>query len=184
MRGVGERNILDQFAIDFCKVVEKHCKYILVSGFVAISSGRVRATEDIDLTIEKLNFESYTLLHQSLVKIGFVCMQSNQVKEIFSYLSENIPVRYTRKNEPLPEMEMKFAKDKLDQVQIETRTKLQLTGLNLWFSNINMNIAFKEFLLKSDKDMKDAEHLRKIYPEQVNEHAILGYTRLIKKYRL
>lgn len=31
-----------------------------------------------------------------------------------------------------------------------------------------MNIAFKEELLKSDKDLKDAEHLRKIYPSMVN----------------
>ena len=33
-RGVGDRNILDEFALEFCRVVEKHVKYIVVSGFV------------------------------------------------------------------------------------------------------------------------------------------------------
>jgi hypothetical protein len=45
------RNILDEFAIDFSKIVEKYTEYIIVSGFVAISSGRTRATEDIDMII-------------------------------------------------------------------------------------------------------------------------------------
>lgn len=43
-RRVGNRNILDKFTEDFCNIVDKHAKYIVVSGFVAIASGRVRAT--------------------------------------------------------------------------------------------------------------------------------------------
>ncbi len=50
-RGIADKNILDKFCEDFCRIVEKHAKYIVVSGFVAISSGRVRATEDIDLIL-------------------------------------------------------------------------------------------------------------------------------------
>jgi len=91
MRAVGERNILDKF----CAIAEKYCRYIIVSGFVAISSGRARATEEID-----------------------------------------------------------------------------------------MNIAFKEELLRSEKDLKDAEHLRKIYAEQINEPGIRRIKRMIKKLRL
>ena len=47
-----------------------------------------------------------------------------------------------------------------------------------------MNIAFKEELLKSDKDIKDAEHLRKIYPELVNENEIEEIKKRIKRLRL
>lgn len=53
-RRLKDRNILDDICTKFCKVLEKHCKYIVVSGFVAISSGRTRGTEDIDLIIERL----------------------------------------------------------------------------------------------------------------------------------
>lgn len=184
MRAVGERNILDDFCIDFCSVVEKHCKYIVVSGFVAISSGRSRATEDIDMIIEKISFDSFSSLHDAFVKQGFVCMQSDSVKEIFSYLADNLSVRYTRRNQPLPEMELKFVKDELDNIQLQTRTKLPLTGLDIWFSSIDMNIAFKEELLKSDKDIKDAEHLRKVYPELINESEIRELKKIIRRLRL
>jgi len=39
---IDDRNILDKFCIDFCKIIEKYTKYIIVSGFVAIASGGVR----------------------------------------------------------------------------------------------------------------------------------------------
>ena len=51
-REIRDRNILDTFCTEFCDIVEKHCKYIIVSGFVAIASGRTRGTEDIDMIIE------------------------------------------------------------------------------------------------------------------------------------
>jgi len=184
MREVKDKNILDKFCIKFCKIIDKYCKYIIVFGFVVISSGRSRATEDIDMIIEKINFEKFKELHEELVKEGFVCMQSDSSKKIYDYLKDNIAVRYTLENQPLPEMEVKFAKDELDLYQLKTRTKLDLTGLDIWFSSVNMNIAFKEELLKSDKDLKDAEHLRKVYPELVNEEEIKQIKKMIKKLRL
>src|SRR3989339_1359561 len=117
MRGISEKNILDEFCTKFCKVVEKHCKYIVVSGFVAISSGRSRATEDIDIVIEKLDFRAFKELHNDLLKKSFVCMQSDSAEEIYDYLIDNTSVRYTLKDKPLPEAELKFAKDKIDQIQ-------------------------------------------------------------------
>jgi hypothetical protein len=156
----------------------------VVSGFVAISSGRSRATEDIDMIIENLDFDAFKNLHDDLVKHGFVCMQSGSAKEIFSYLIDVTCVRYTRKDAPLPEMEIKFAKDELDEMQLRTRVKLPLTGLDIWFSSIDMNVAFKEELLKSEKDLKDAEHLRKIYPELIDEREIKEIKSLIRRLRL
>jgi hypothetical protein len=185
MRATGDRNILDRFCTDFCDIVQRHCKYIVVSGFVAISSGRTRATEDIDMIIEKLNLARFKALHSDLAKAGFTCMQSDSPEEVYSYLAEEkASVRYTLRDHPLPEMEVKFAKDELDSMQLQTRVKLPLTGLDIWFSSISMNIAFKEELLKSDKDLKDAEHLRKIYPELVSEDEIKHIKKMILRLRL
>jgi hypothetical protein len=185
MRAIADRNILDSFCTDFCDIVQRHCKYIVVSGFVAISSGRTRATEDIDMIIEKLSLSKFKVLHADLIKAGFICMQSDSPEEIYSYLAEEkASVRYTLRDQPLPEMEVKFAKDELDLFQIQTRVKLPLTGLDIWFGSVNMNIAFKEELLKSDKDLKDAEHLRKIYPELVDEEEIKHIKKMIHRYRL
>lgn len=69
-------------------------------------------------------------------------------------------------------MEVKLVKDMLDDYQLKTRTKLLLTNLNVWFSNINVNIAFKEELFKSPKDLEDARHLRIVYAETIDEHEI------------
>jgi len=184
MRSVDDRNILDQFCIDFATIVEKHTDYIVVSGFVAISSGRARGTEDIDMIVRPLEEDLFEGLHNDFLAHGFVCMQSGDIKEIYSYLKEHLSVRYTRRNAPIPEMEFKFAKDELDEYQLKTRTKLPLTGLPLWFSNINVNVAFKEFYLKSDKDLEDARHLRIVYEELIDENEIQYVVELIKRCRL
>ncbi|MBI4147612.1 hypothetical protein HY494_03090 [Candidatus Woesearchaeota archaeon] len=183
-RQIKDRNILDRFCEEFCVVVEKYCKYIVVSGFLAIASGRTRGTEDIDMIIERLSFDKFKLLFNDLTKTGFVCMQSSHAEEVYSYLKDNISVRFTWKNKELPEMEIKFAKDLLDEYQLKNRVRLDLTGLDIWFSNVNVNIAFKEELLKSPKDLEDARHLRIVYAEQVNEKEIQSVKQLIKRFRL
>ncbi len=184
-RKVDDRNILDKFAEDFCGIVERHCKYIIVSGFVAIAHGRSRGTEDIDMIIEKISPEKFNGLHEELIKSGFECMQSEHSEIIYNqYLKDGISVRYTRQGSHLPEMEVKLAKDELDEYQLKTRKKLEFTGLNVYFSSIEMNIAFKEELLKSDKDLEDAKHLRLIYKKEINEAEIEKIKNKIRELRL
>lgn len=183
-RQIKDRNILDRFCEEFCAIVEKHCKYIVVSGFLAIASGRTRGTEDIDMIIERIDFDKFKMLFQDLTTKSFACMQSSDAEEVYSYLKDNISVRFTWKEKALPEMEVKFAKDVLDEYQLKNRVKLELTGLNIWFSNVNVNIAFKEELLKSPKDLEDAKHLRIVYAEQVKEEEIRKVKHLIKRFRL
>lgn len=182
-REIKDRNILDQFCEDFCKIVEKHCKYIIVSGFIAIASGRTRGTEDIDMIIEKIDLNRFKGLFEDLKNNNFICMQTNQDEEAYDYLKENTNIRFTRENKPLPEMEVKFAKDLLDEMQLNNRTKLPLTDLDVWFGSINGNVAFKEELLKSNKDLEDAKHLRIVYSELVNEEEINKIKELIRKWR-
>jgi len=183
-RSIDNKNILDEFAIRFCRITEKFTDYILVSGFVVISSGRVRGTEDIDMIVRPLSKEKFKLLHDALIKNDFICMQSDDYEEIYSYLESNLSVRYTYRNIPLPEMEIKFAQDELDDYQLKTRMKLPLTGLDVYFSSINMNIAFKEEYLKSEKDLEDARHLRKVYSEMISEDEINKIKKKIRELRL
>ena len=81
-------------------------------------------------------------------------------------------------------MELKFAKDELDNYQLNKRKKLPFTGTNFYFSSIEANIAFKEELLKSDKDIEDAKHLRIIYGDKIDESEIKKIKREIRKIRL
>ena len=173
-RLVSDRNVLNEFVADFVKVLGRHkVKYILVSGFVAIAHGRSRGTEDVDLIIERLPKERFLLLHMDLIKEGFECLQGNNPAELFGlYLSADLSLRYVRKGWFVPEMELKAAKDPLDEYQLQHRVKLPLTGLPFYFSDIETNLAFKEELLKSEKDLEDARHLRIIYSGKISENKI------------
>jgi len=173
-------NILDRFCLEFKGIVEKYTEYIVVSGFVVISSGRTRATEDIDMIIRRIPLEKFKKMHKELSKT-FECFQSDNPDEIYSYLDDNLSVRYAYPDKPIPQMELKFVKDPLDDYQFQTKTKLKLTGLDIWFSSVEMNIAFKEGLLKSDKDMEDAKHLRLVY--EVDEKEIQKIKNMLTRYR-
>ena len=184
-RGIGDRNILDEFAEEFCAIVEKYCKYIVVSGFVAISHGRKRTTEDIDMIVEKINFETFAKLHNELDSTEFHCLKSTKVKDVYEYLDKGDSVRYVRKDTFLPpEMEIKFPKDEIDIMQLKTRKKFLLTGLDIWFSSIEFNIAFKEELLKSPKDFEDAKHFRIVYRDELDYNLINTIKEKIKRLRL
>ena len=78
----------------------------------------------------------------------------------------------------------RLAKDELDEYQLEKVVKLNITGLDVWFSSINSNIAFKEELLKSDKDMEDAKHLRIVFADSIDEKEINKIKSVIKRLRL
>lgn len=184
-RGIDDRSRLDTFALKFCNIVQKYVKYIIVSGYVAIAHGRSRSTEDIDMIIEKINFDAFKQMHLALTRAGFICVQSSKVEDVYDYLEKKDSVRYVDNVDLLPpEMEVKFVKDELDELQMKTRKKLPFTGLDIWFSSIEFNIAFKEELLKSDKDLADARHLRIVYKDEIDEIFIDDIKNKIKKLRL
>jgi hypothetical protein len=181
-RSVSDKTVLEEFTESFCRVLGRHAKYIIVSGFVAIAHGRSRGTEDIDVIIERLTKERFADLFYHLEKAGFICVQPGKPGDIYKdYLLENTSIRFVKKGTFVPDMELKLSKDALDDYQLLNRKKLPLTGLDLYFSSIEANIAFKEEFLKSDKDLEDARHLRIIYSEELDEKEIAKIKGMIKK---
>lgn len=181
-RSISDRSILDRFCTEFCAIVDKHAKYIIVSGFIAIAAGRTRATEDIDMILEPINKTRFTRLHTELVERGFTCMQSDNPTVLYDdYLKQKTSIRYTYQDKHAPEMEVKFAKDQLDLLQLQGRIKIPQTWLDVWFGSIEMTIAFKEDYLKSDKDLEDARHLRIVF--EPDERKINECKKLIRMYR-
>ena len=129
--------------------------------------------------------DAFIKMHNDLLLSGFECIQSEYPEVIYDdYLKNKTSVRYVRKGHFIPEIELKLAKDELDDYQIQTRKKLPLTGLDLYFSSIEMNIAFKEELLRSEKDMDDAKHLRIIYSDVLDENEITKIKAEIRRLRL
>ncbi|MBU4308691.1 MAG: hypothetical protein KJ566_02765, partial [Nanoarchaeota archaeon] len=57
------------------------------------------------------------------------------------------------------------------------------TKLNIFFSSIESNIAFKEELLGAEKDLEDAKHLRIIYQGKIDEDKINKLKKRIRVVR-
>lgn len=50
---------LDEMVLEFTEILdEDDIDYVIVSGYVAILTGRSRATEDIDIVIERLSLKN------------------------------------------------------------------------------------------------------------------------------
>lgn len=183
-RKIDDKNILDKFTEEFCSIVNKYAGYMIVSGFSAISSGRTRGTEDIDIIIERVSEKKFQELHNDLVENGFECLQSANAEKVFEdYLEKDISVRYVWKGRHLPEMEIHFARDELDNIQLKKRIKMPLVNVDVYFAPIEGNIAFKEEYLKSDKDIEDAKHLRIVYSDLIDEKAIEEYKEMIRRIK-
>ncbi|MFT4344201.1 MAG: hypothetical protein ACMXYE_05660 [Candidatus Woesearchaeota archaeon] len=178
---IHDRNILQKFTYDFCHIVETYCPYVIVSGFLAICSGRSRGTEDIDILIPRLPLETFKKLHQSLLhKFSLFNLENTPIEELYEYLREGSNIRYVYIGTVIPNMELKFAKNEIDIDNITKRRKIELTNTDIYFAPIECAIAYKEYM-GSDKDVEDAIHLRKVYDSEISEQSIKDYAIMIKR---
>ena len=175
-----ELNELDKFVIKFIKVLEKHSDYVIISGYVSILFGRSRATEDIDIFIEELDKEVFNKLYKELKKANFWCLNTEDEKEIYDYLKNNLGVRFAKSKETIPNMEVKFALKKSQKESFKDRIKVIIGKEDLKISSLERQIAFKKYCLKSDKDMEDARHLEKLFKDKLSYDKIRKYKKLIE----
>src|SRR3989338_3399785 len=102
-----ELNELDKFVIGFLNIIQKHSRYVVVSGYVPILFGRSRATEDVDIFIEEMSGEKLLNLWSELEGNNWLCMGIESAEEAFSYLDSNTPIRFYRKPSAIPNIEVK-----------------------------------------------------------------------------
>ena len=179
---IEDRNILDSFTLDFCNTVEKYCKYVIVSGFFAIVTGRSRGTEDIDILVEKINLEIFKQLHLELLEEFELLSPIEDIQELYEdYVSKYIPIRYIRRNELFPNMEFKMCKNSVEHKAILNRKKYSQIDLDIFLPEIEQQIAFKEVVLMSQKDVEDSNHLRVFFREEINENVIENYKKEFKE---
>lgn len=172
---------LDKFVLKFINILKKHTEYVLISGYVAILLGRSRTTEDVDLFIPRLSRESFSKLYTELLSQNFWSINADAETELFEMLSENLGIRFADKGKVIPNMEIKFVKDELDQLSLKEKIKVIIAkDQELIISDIPLQIAYKRFVLKSPKDLEDAEHLRKLF--NVSDDKINKYQLVFKKY--
>jgi len=171
---------LDNFAIDFSSLIGKHTSYVIVSGYVSILLGRSRTSEDIDMIIPVLDKISWTIIYNDLIKHNYYCLNSESADESYSYLKDNIAVRFAPLGKVIPNMEVAFASSNTQKLALSTKIKAIVGKKILYISNLELQIAYKEKILKSPKDMEDARHLRLMLGKGIDSKKFKEYQGMLK----
>ena len=174
-------NKLDKFVLDFLKVIKRHVDYVIISGYISILLGRSRATEDIDIFIKKISEKEFASLYDDLVKSGFWCLNSDDSETIFSYLHDGLAVRFSYEEKPVPNIEVKFPKNELDEGVFEDFIIVKIPNKEIKISSLERHIAFKRYFLGSDKDIEDALHVEEIFKDKIDFRKIEKLKKLIKE---
>ena len=172
-----ELSDLDLFTLDFIKILRRHTGYVIISGYVSILLGRARASEDIDIIIPKMDFSKFLLLLKDIKHEGFYCLNAKEDDDIYGHIRDNLAVRFAKEKTVIPNIELKFSKNKIDDITLDKKMSVKLGVEEITISHLELQIAFKEVVLKSPKDIEDARHIRNV------ARGHLKYE-LIKKYEM
>jgi len=174
---------LDLFVKDFLEVLKRHSDYLVVSGFVSISTGRTRGTEDVDILAQKLNKIEFALLLEDLFKNKFWCYQGDTINEIWKYIENGSNIRFAKEEEMFPNIEF-ISIDKSKPVKYFEFThpqKIKIQDFEFKIPPIEFEILYKEIVLAGKKDIEDAKHLRTFFSELIKKERFKEYEPLIKK---
>jgi hypothetical protein len=169
-----ELSDLDRFALKFINTLSKYTDYCIVSGYVSILLGRARSSEDIDILIPRMDGLAFRGLVDGLYKKGFSCINCEK-GHAYGYMSSHTAVRFAKKGEVIPNIELKFAKNRIENEAILDRIRIVVGTREFFVSNLELQIAFKEKVLKSMKDIEDARHLRNISKGRLDMKKIKAY---------
>jgi len=176
-------NVLDDLVLEFTEILGKYYKYVIISGYVTILLGRTRATEDIDVLIEKRNGEIFSELWKALLENGFYCLNTENMNEALSYLEEGLAIRFAKTDTVIPNFEVKFPKNELEHQALKERIKVELPKGIIFIPKIEQQIAVKRILLASEKDVEDAIYLEELFKGKLNKEKLNHYIELCKKLK-
>ena len=177
-----ELSELDNFTIGFIRILEKHADYVLVSGYVSILLGRSRASEDVDIISPKISFSTFQSFYQDLIDSGFICLNAEEDKTVYSYLENETAVRFAKKGKVIPNIEFKWVKNKFEDIALNNPITVKLSIEDLKISPLELQIAFKKEVLKSPKDLEDARHLEKIAESYLDNKLINKYRESLREF--
>jgi len=170
---------LDSLVIEFTTILNKYAKYVIVSGYVAILFGRSRTSEDIDIIVEKIDFNKFNKFWAEVSK-KFECINTKDAENAYKeYLSSGSAIRFSRKNNFIPNVEFKFPKVELDDWTLKERKKVILNNHQLFIPPLELQIPFKLFL-GSEKDIEDAKHIYRIFQDNIDHELLQDFNRKFK----
>ena len=176
-------NELDKFLRDFLDVLKKHSDYLVVSGFVSISTGRTRGTEDIDLLVPIMDERGFEKLFKGIIDSGFWCYQGDSSKGVYDYIKHKDNIRFARKGQMFPNIEFVPIDEtrKVKFFEFNHPQKMKIRDFEFKIPPIEFEILYKEIVLAGEKDIADARHLRTFFKEIIKEERLKEYEEIIKE---
>jgi len=170
-----EPNELDELAIRFSGILDDiGVEHVFVSGYVAILAGRSRATEHIDVLLERVDSETIERLVERLQAEGMwgPAMPLHRMDEM---LEDNIWV--ARDGEMVPHLEVKFVDDEFDRASLENNITARIGGAaEVPVGPIELGIAYKLYL-GTRTDFEDATHLYLTFEETLSTPQLQTYVK-------
>lgn len=173
-------NELDKLILEISEIISTYTRYVIVGGYVSILFGRSRMSEDIDVLIPKLSKEEFQKLYDEFLSKDFWSINSELLEDNYALLIDNHAIRITRKEWVIPNAEIRFIADEIDQLTFDSRLKVILPVGTLEVSPPEMQITYKRHVLKSEKDIEDAIHLEEIFKENIDKDLLVTFEELLK----
>lgn len=175
-----ELSDLDEDVIEFTHVLDScEVDYVIVSGYVAILTGRSRATEDVDVVLEPLSKEDTEQLVSTLKDRGYWGM-AMPLDEMYSMLKEGDRIRIAEEGEMYPNFEVWFVSNDVEREAMSNAITVDFDDHEIEISPIELQIAYKLRLAQgtgslTGKDFEDALHLYLTFEERLKTEKLEGY---------
>jgi len=163
-----EPNELDELAIEFSRLLDDlDVRHVFVAGYLAILTGRSRATEDVDVLIERLDEERISELVDHLLEEG-MWGPAMPLEDMYAMLSEGDNIWVAPDGQVIPHVEAKFVRDEADRASLANAITARVGGARLPVGPLELQIPYKLYL-GAQKAIEDAAHLHALFEENLRE---------------
>ena len=159
---------LDRFVLEFIRILEQKTPYVIVSGYVAILFGKFRGTEDVDILIPFLEKDTFDQLHQALITGEYEFLNAENDQGLYDMLTKGMGIRIAKKDQFIPNIELKFLKDEVDRHVLLDRIVVNMPGASLCISPIDIQIAYNLSLVRLR--FEDAVYLWEIFDNNLDHN--------------
>lgn len=161
-------NQLDELALAFSSILDDlEIDHVFISGYVAILTGRSRATEDIGVLIEPIDSDVADTLTAELETNDF-WGAAMPLDDLYAMLSNGDNIWIAPEDQVTPHLEVKFARDEFDRASLTNSITARIGGEVLPIGPLELQIAYKLYL-GTQKDFEDAVHLYLLFEESLSE---------------
>lgn len=161
-----EPNELDRLAITFTAILnDLDVRHAYVSWYVAVLTGRARATQDIDVLLERIDEPESARLVDRLNAEG-MWGPAMPLDELYEMLANGDNIWIAPEGQVVPHLEAKFVQDEADSTSLRDAIVARIAGTTIPLGPLELGIAYKLFL-GSQKDFEDAVHLYTLLSENL-----------------